>query len=301
MGMGSKGSKTLHGAVEAGDLASVQRHLRRKTSAAEAAQWTAANATKDGLLHVAIRHRQPVALQALLAHAGRAFDLNRPNAKGRTPLCLAVWKRDPECLAVLLDAGADPDGPTHGQLHVALLAMIVVRSALAKCKECRSLDRLSCESLLAATRCLAQLMERGCAWVQALAGAHGEFEHMLFDVVTIPLAPPGFGLWHNRRGPHRVAPDAYAEAQRLLVRCLCLRLLLFFLGVNIDLFDVRLTQRASGRPHLHGTMAARATTLLASALLWTGRAGHGAMLIPGPPRNAIDGKSHPWSGEVPSG
>jgi hypothetical protein len=47
-------------------------------------------------------------------------------------------------------------------------------------------------------------------------------------------------------------------------------------------------------------MAARATTLLASALLWTGRAGHGAMLIPGPPRNAIDGKSHPWSGEVPS-
>jgi hypothetical protein len=52
---------------------------------------------------------------------------------------------------------------------------------------------------------------------------------------------------------------------------------------------------------MNSDMAARAATLLASALLWTGCAGHGAMVIPGPPRNAIDGKSHPWSGEVPSG
>lgn len=45
--------------------------------------------------------------------------------------------------------------------------------------------------------------------------------------------------------------------------------------------------------------ATAALGLAALCLQAPGGAGHGAIVIPGPPRNALDGRAHPWAGGVP--
>ncbi|QBF47691.1 ankyrin repeat domain-containing protein [Janibacter limosus] len=58
-------------------------------------------------------------LAAYHGHAGlvgelvrRGADVNRPNDRGQTPLAGAIFKAEPDVVAVLLDHGADPDAGT---------------------------------------------------------------------------------------------------------------------------------------------------------------------------------------------
>ncbi|KRE39192.1 hypothetical protein ASG73_02280 [Janibacter sp. Soil728] len=58
-------------------------------------------------------------LAAYHGHAGlvgelarRGADVNRANDRGQTPLAGAIFKAEPEVVAVLLDHGADPDAGT---------------------------------------------------------------------------------------------------------------------------------------------------------------------------------------------
>ncbi|MBO2451267.1 ATP-binding protein [Actinomadura barringtoniae] len=60
----------------------------------------------DTLLMLAAYHGHAGTVQAL---AARAADIERPNDRGQRPLAGAVFKKEPEVVRVLLDAGADPE------------------------------------------------------------------------------------------------------------------------------------------------------------------------------------------------
>lgn len=112
-------------AVKAGDVAAVRALL------ADDPDLAAAYENGISAVRIALYHKQPVALEALLAaqppldgldHAalGRADDLRadlatdpglvrRRSADGFTALHYACFFGTPEAVAVLLEAGADPD------------------------------------------------------------------------------------------------------------------------------------------------------------------------------------------------
>jgi ankyrin repeat protein len=67
------------------------------------------NGAGDTLLILAAYHVHADVVRALLE---RRADHGRVNDKGQTALAAAVFRRDPEIVTDLLDAGADPDlGP----------------------------------------------------------------------------------------------------------------------------------------------------------------------------------------------
>jgi len=137
-------AETLFAAVKAGDAATVQALL--------ASDPGLAGATEAGVppVRIALYHRQPAALEALLAaqppldgldHAalGRADDLRRDlaadpelvtrrSADGFTALHYACFFGGAPAAAVLLEAGADPDAPAGNDSRVRPL-----HSAAAEC------------------------------------------------------------------------------------------------------------------------------------------------------------------------
>jgi len=93
-------------AVREGDIAAVRRELARGTSVdgrSPAFPWERPRAVP---LVEAVRHGQP-AVVAVLLEAGA--DPNRADSGGCTPLIAAVESNDPTMVTRLLDSGADPN------------------------------------------------------------------------------------------------------------------------------------------------------------------------------------------------
>ena len=130
-------SSELIAAVKAGDVAAVEELLARDPGLASALQ--------DGIpaVRIALYHRQPAALEALLAAQppldglddaalGRAEDLRRDvaadpelvrrrSADGYTALHYACFFGGAAATAVLLEAGADPNAEAENALRVRRL------------------------------------------------------------------------------------------------------------------------------------------------------------------------------------